>query len=152
MKKSDILICGFMYAFSLFSLALTQEFPREARYYPEFVIGLLVILTTVRVMFMFRDYRGSHEIINDIPVVFDGFLPRQFWVLFGLFLVFFVLLQLIGFYPAAMIYLFLSLKYFRIRPLYIVLILVVMAGLIFGTFDTFLNVPLPKGMLLEDFL
>lgn len=152
MKKSDILICGFMYAFSLFFLALTQEFPEEARYYPEFVIGLLLVLTTVRVMFMFRDYRGSHEIVNDIPAVFDGFLPRQFWVLFGLFLVFFVLLQLIGFYPAAMIYLFLSLKYFRIRPLYIVLILVVMAGLIFGTFDMFLNVPLPQGMLFEDLL
>lgn len=49
MKKSDIYICGFMYAFSFFFLYLTQSFPLGARHYPHFVIGLLLLLTTVRV-------------------------------------------------------------------------------------------------------
>ena len=57
MKKSDIYICGFMYAFSFFFLYLTQSFPLGARHYPHFVIGLLLLLTTVRVGQMVRDYR-----------------------------------------------------------------------------------------------
>ena len=55
MKKSDIYICGFMYAFSFFFLYLTQSFPLGARHYPHFVIGLLLILTSVRVGQMVRD-------------------------------------------------------------------------------------------------
>ena len=67
MKKSDIYICGFMYAFSFFFLYLTQSFPLGARHYPHFVIGLLLILTTVRVGQMVRDYRREKTSENDMP-------------------------------------------------------------------------------------
>jgi len=152
MKKSDIYICGFMYLFSAFFLYLTQEFPLGARHYPHFVIGLLVLLTTIRVGHMFRDYRREHKVINDLPEIFDGFLPKQFWVMFGAFILFFVLMYFVGFYPAALVYLLLCLFYFKIRPLYIFLVLAGMLILVFATFDTFLNVPLPMGELLEDLL
>lgn len=152
MKKSDIYICGFMYAFSAFFLYLTQSFPLGARHYPHFVIGLLVLLTTIRVGHMFRDYRKEGRVVNDMPEVFQDFLPKQFWVMFGAFVLFFILMYFIGFYPAALVYLLLCLVYFKIRPLYIVLVLAGMLLLIFGTFDSFLNVPLPMGELLEDFI
>ena len=152
MKKSDIYICGFMYLFSFFFLYLTQDFPVQARHYPHFVIGLLLLLTTIRMGYIFRDYRRSHCVIDDRGEVFEGFLPKQFWVMFGAFLLFFVLMYVAGFYVAALAYLFLCLRYFKIEMKYILLILVCMAALIYGTFDVFLNVPLPKGMIMEEFL
>ena len=94
MKKSDIYICGFMYLFSFFFLYLTLDFPEPARHYPYFVIGLLLLLTTVRMSHLFRDYRREHKVINDSAEVFDGFLPKQFWVMFAAFLLFFLLMYL----------------------------------------------------------
>lgn len=152
MKKSDILICGFMYLFSFFFLYLTMDFPLPARHYPYFVIGLLLILTTVRVSHMVRDYRRSHEIINDMGDVFEGFLPKQFYIMFAAFLLFFVLMYFIGFYPAALMYLLVCLLHFKIPIRHMILVLIGMVALIYGTFDIFLNVPLPDGILIEEFL
>lgn len=95
MKKSDIYICSFMYAFSAFFLYLTQSFPLGARHYPHFVIGLLVLLTTIRMGHMFCDYRREGKVVNDMPEIFDGFLPKQFWVMFGAFVLFFLLMYFI---------------------------------------------------------
>ena len=72
MKKSDIYICGFMYLFSFVFLYLTLDFPEPARHYPYFVIGLLLLLTTVRMSHLFRDYRREHKVINDSAEVFVG--------------------------------------------------------------------------------
>ena len=152
MKKSDILICGFMYLFSFFFLYCTMDFPVKARSYPYFVIGLLLLLTTVRVSHMVRDYRREHRIINDMNEVFDGFLPRQFRVMFFAFILFFILMYFLGYYIAALIYLLGCLFYFHIPKKHIVLVLVCMMALIYGTFDVFLNVPLPEGVILEEFL
>lgn len=152
MKKSDIYICGFMYAFSFFFLYLTQSFPLGARHYPHFVIGLLLILTSVRVGQMVRDYRREKTSENDMSVLFDGFMPKQFWTMFAAFILYFVMMYLVGFYPASLVYLLFCLKFFKIRPLYILLVLAGMVVLVFGTFDLFLNVPLPMGMLIEDLL
>lgn len=152
MKKSDILICGFMYLFSFFFLYFTMDFPVKARSYPYFVIGLLLLLTTVRVSHMVRDYRREHRIIDDMSEVFDGFLPRQFRVMFFAFILFFILMYFLGFYIAALIYLLGCLFYFHIPKKHIVLVLVCMMALIYGTFDVFLNVPLPEGVILEEFL
>ena len=111
MKKSDILICSFMYLFSFFFLYFTMDFPVKARSYPYFVIGLLIILTTVRVSHMVRDYRREHKVINDMGEVFDGFLPRQFRVMFSAFILFFILMYFLGFYIAAFMYLLVCLLF-----------------------------------------
>ena len=143
MKKSDIFICGFMYLFSFFFLYLTMDFPPPARKYPYFVIGLLLILTTVRVSHIVRDYRREHKVINDMGIVFEGFLAKQFFIMVFAFLLFFVLMYFIGFYPAAFCYLLIR---------YMIFVLVGMAVLVYGTFDVFLNVPLPEGIIVEEFL
>ena len=135
-----------MYLFSFFFLYLTLDFPEPARHYPYFVIGLLLLLTTV------RDYRREHKIISDSSQVFDGFLPKQFWVMFAAFLLFFLLMYLFGFYIASIVYIFICLRFFRIEMKYILLVLICMAALIYGTFDVFLNVPLPEGIIMEEFL
>lgn len=101
---------------------------------------------------MVRDYRREKTSENDMPVLFDGFMPKQFWTMFAVFILYFVMMYLVGFYPASLVYLLFCLKFFKIRPLYILLVLAGMVVLVFGTFDLFLNVPLPMGMLIEDLL
>ena len=101
---------------------------------------------------LFRDYRREHKIISDSSQVFDGFLPKQFWVMFSAFLLFFLLMYLFGFYIASIVYIFICLRFFRIKMKYIFLVLICMAALIYGTFDVFLNVPLPEGIIMEEFL
>lgn len=152
MKISDIFICGFMYLFAFFFLYLTMDFPPLARKYPYFVIGLLLILTTVRVSHIVRDYRREHKIINDIGIVFEGFLAKQFFIMVFTFLLFFVLMYFIGFYPAAFCYILICLRFFHIPIRYIIFVVVGMAMLVYGTFDVFLNVPLPEGIIVEKFL
>ena len=49
-------------------------------------------------------------------------------------------------------YIFICLRFFRIKMKYIFLVLICMAALIYGTFDVFLNVPLPDGIIMEEFL
>lgn len=141
-----------MYLFSFFFLYLTLDFPEPARHYPYFVIGLLLVLTTVRVGHLFRDYRREHTVISDSGEVFAGFLPKQFWGMFVAFIIFFVLMYLFGFYIASLVYIFLCLRFFKIQMKYILLVLICMAALIYGTFDVFLNVPLPDGIIMEEFL
>lgn len=84
--------------------------------------------------------------------VFDGFLPRQFRVMFSAFILFFILMYFLGFYIAAFMYLLVCLFYFHIPKKHIILVLVCMMALIYGTFDVFLNVPLPDGVIVEEFL
>lgn len=150
--KNQIFISADSCIFLIFFLYLTLDFPEPARHYPYFVIGLLLLLTTVRMSHLFRDYRREHKVINDSAEVFDGFLPKQFWVMFAAFLLFFLLMYLFGFYIASIVYIFICLRFFRIKMKYIFLVLICMAALIYGTFDVFLNVPLPDGIIMEEFL
>lgn len=150
--KNQIFISADSCIFSHFLLYLTLDFPEPARHYPYFVIGLLLLLTTVRMSHLFRDYRREHKVINDSAEVFDGFLPKQFWIMFAAFLLFFLLMYLFGFYIASIVYIFICLRFFRIKMKYIFLVLICMAALIYGTFDVFLNVPLPDGIIMEEFL
>lgn len=64
----------------------------------------------------------------------------------------FFLMYLFGFYIASIVYIFICLRFFRIKMKYIFLVLICMAALIYGTFDVFLNVPLPDGIIMEEFL
>ncbi len=152
MKRTDLCICVFMYLFSAFFLFETQKFPEGARHYPHFVIGLLVLLTTVRMTDMVKVYFEEKRVENDVHVAFKGFLPGQFWTMFAAFLGFFALMYFFGFYVASVIYILFCLQYFRIPKKYMALVLLVMLVLTYFTFSWFLNVPLPKGEILGEFL
>ena len=152
MKRTDLCICAFMYLFSGFFLTETQKFPPETRHYPHFVIGLLLLLTTVRLGQMVMQYLADKKVENDVPEAFKGFLPKQFWVMFVAFLGFFVLMYFFGFYVASLVYILFCLHFFHIPKKYMALVLLVMLVLTYFTFSWFLNVPLPKGEILGEFL
>ena len=152
MKRTDLYICIFMYLFCAFFQHETQKFPEGARHYPYFVIGLLFLLTTVRLWDMAQQYLKNRCVVNDVPETFQGFLPKQFWTMFAAFLGFFVLMHFFGFYLASLIYILFCLNYFKIPKKHVVLVLIVMLALTYFTFGWFLNVPLPKGEILGEFL
>lgn len=152
MKRTDLYICIFMYLFCAFFQHETQKFPEGARHYPHFVIGLLFLLTTVRLWDMAQQYLKNRCVVNDVPETFQGFLPKQFWTMFAAFLVFFALMHFFGFYLASLIYILFCLHYFKIPKKHVVLVLIVMLALTYFTFGWFLNVPLPKGEILGEFL
>ena len=72
--------------------------------------------------------------------------------MFAAFLGFFVLMYFFGFYVASLIYILFCLQYFKIPKKYMALVLLVMLVLTYFTFSWFLNVPLPKGEILGEFL
>ena len=152
MKRTDLYICIFMYLFCAFFQHETQKFPEGARHYPHFVIGLLFLLTTVRLWDMAQQYLKNRCVVNDVPETFQGFLPKQFWTMFAAFLVFFALMHFFGFYLASLIYILFCLHYFKIPKKHVVLVLIAMLALTYFTFGWFLNVPLPKGEILGEFL
>ena len=152
MKRTDLYICIFMYLFCAFFQHETGKFPEGARHYPYFVIGLLFLLTTVRLYDMAKQYMKERCVVNDVPETFKGFLPKQFWTMFGAFLGFFALMYFFGFYLASLVYILFCLHYFKIPKKHVVLVLIVMLALTYFTFGWFLNVPLPKGEILGEFL
>ena len=97
-------------------------------------------------------YLKDKKMTNDVPEAFRGFQPKQFWTMFAAFLVFFVLMYFFGFYVASLVYILFCLHYFRIRAKYVAMVLLVMLVLTYFTFSWFLNVPLPKGEILSEFL
>ena len=152
MKRTDLYICIFMYLFCAFFQHETQKFPEGARHYPHFVIGLLFLLTTVRLWDMAHQYLKNRCVVNDVPETFKGFLPKQFWTMFAAFLGFFVLMHFFGFYLASLVYILFCLHYFKIPKKHVVLVMIVMLALTYFTFGWFLNVPLPKDEILGEFL
>lgn len=152
MKKSELCVVIFMLGFCGFFYAQTLELPPAAQSYPKFVIGLLAVTTVLQLIKMVVSCHGRIAVANDLAEVWKGFLPKQFFVMAGGCVAFFIAMFLIGFYPAAILYLGGMLLFFHIPAKYTVLTLVVLMVLIYVVFSEFLNVPLPPGELLSEFL
>ena len=152
MKKSEFSVVLFMLVFCGFFYYQTVQLPPEAQSYPKFVISLLAVLSVLQLVKMVVGCHGKMAIVNDDAEVWKGFLPKQFFTFFGGCILFFILMHFIGFYPATLLFLIGMLKYFHINNKIIVLTLVVMMTMIYVMFTTFLNVPLPEGELLGEFM
>ena len=126
--------------------------PAEAQSYPKFVIGLLAVLSVLQLVKMLVGCHGKLAIINDDAEVWKGFLPKQFFTFLCACILFFIFMYFIGFYPASLLFLIGMLKYFHIHNKIIILTLIVMLVMIYVVFTTFLNVPLPEGELMGEFL
>lgn len=63
----------------------------------------MTVLTLMQLVKMVVSSRGSHKVVNDLPEVWKGFLPRQFFTFFLGCVGFFVLMYFVGFYLSAII-------------------------------------------------
>jgi putative tricarboxylic transport membrane protein len=152
MKKSELAVVIFMLAFCGFFYVQTFALPKAAQSYPLFVITLLAVLSVLQLIKMVVSCHGHLTVVDDTGTVWKDFLPKQFFTFFIASILFFVAMFFIGFYPTAIIYMALIMKFFHIPAKYSILTIVILMSLIYGVFSEALNVPLPVGELLYDYL
>ncbi len=146
MKKSDISLTAAMYGIILFFFCILMQYKPEVRIYPLFVMAVLFILNTAYLVKSLAVYVREKKFENDFKEAFKDFVPKQFFVIFLVSLVFIILVSIIGFYPATFLYLLGTLLFLKVRVLYIAVTIVTFAIIIYGAFSLFLHVPLPSGM------
>ncbi|MEG1658123.1 MAG: tripartite tricarboxylate transporter TctB family protein [Oscillibacter sp.] len=148
MKKTDLGVVGFMYAVCIIFFALTQQIKVEARAYPTFVIILLFALTTLFVVQLFFEAKRS-GVISGVKEVFDGFIPKQFFIVFAMILLYLVAMYCIGFYISTVIFIVSSLLFLKVPKWQIILTTLAIIALVYGAFTLFLGVKLPMGLLFK---
>ena len=148
MKKSDIILIAAVYAITAFFFIMVLQYPSDVRIYPIFIMVVLVVLTTMHLIECLVKFAREKKIENDIPILFEHFKAKQFFIVFALLLAYVVLINVLGFYVSSLLFIAGTLIFFKIKPLYIVITTAVFLVLIYGGFSTFLHVPLPRGLLL----
>jgi len=151
MKKSDLIVVALMYAVCVLFACLTTGLKPEAQTYPWFVIAILFVLTTMYVVKMIFDAK-KHGVESGFAEIFEGFLPKQFWPVAIMTLLYVVVMYFMGFYVATLLYLVAVLLYLKIPKWQILIILVVMFILTYGAFTMFLKVKLPQGVWMKQIL
>lgn len=148
MKRSDIGVTVIIYAFTLFFLVMTLDLPPDAQTYPLCLIGGLLVLNSLYLGRCLLKARGA-GIVNDLPEVFAGFQWKQFGVVCLSCVAYMIVMELVGFYAASVLYLAGMLLYLGVPHRHVLLTIVVMAAMIYGVFSLFLRVPLPVGLLFK---
>lgn len=148
MKKTDLGVVGFMYAVCALFFALTQQIKAEARAYPTFVIVLLFALTTLFVVQLVLEAKRS-GVTSGVKEVFDGFVPKQFFVIFVMVIAYLVAMYCIGFYISTVVFIVGSLLFLKVPKWQIALTTLSIIALVYGAFTLFLGVKLPLGLLFK---
>ena len=108
MKKTDIGVVAFVYAVALFFLSMTLKLPKPAQAYPLFIM-LLLGLTTLYVaqMVIGAKKKGVESGMED----FKDFLPKQFFPVLAMIIVYLVLMYFVGFYISTALFMVVSLLF-----------------------------------------
>lgn len=151
MTRSDLGVVALIYATSLLFLYLTLQLTPAAQIYPLCLISGLALLNTlyfIKCLYkLAKDRNLGSRLINDLPEIFKGFQPIQFFFVAATCVAYILCLYYLGFYLSSFIYLILVMWWLRVKWLQLCLTVVVMGCLIYGVFTLFLKVPLPKGII-----
>ena len=150
MKKSDIGVCLAMYAVCAFFLYMTLQLPQSAQIYPLCVIALLAGLTTLHVINMVLG--AIREGVTSGLEDFSNFVPSQFFTLLIMILAYIAIMPYIGFYASSILFMTVSLLFLRVKVWQIVLAEIAIFVLVYCAFTLFLEVRLPEGSLVEEWL
>lgn len=146
-KKSDIPVVCIIYAIAIAFLIMTLQLPEAAQVYPMVLISALILVNTLYLIRTFLHYRQNHHIENDYPIVFNGFLPVQFFGVFAAVALYLVLMYFFGYYISTVLYLAGSLLFLKVPMKYNLMTVVVMVVMVAVVFSYFLKVPLPTGLI-----
>lgn len=147
MKKTDIGVVAFIYAVCALFLVMTLRLPTAAQTYPLFIIILLAALTTLYVAQMFRAAKKSG--VTTGLEDFEGFLPKQFFPILGMVVLYLVIMYFAGFYIATLVFMAACLLFLKVPKWQIVLSTAVILVLVYCAFTLFLKVKLPMGLLFK---
>ena len=146
MKKTDIGVVVFMYAFCAFFYAYSTSISDSSKNYPLFTITLLFGLTTLYLIQMILAAR-KFGVESGVDTVFAGFKALQFTLSLVLTIVYFFLVKYLGFFSATTLFMIASFIYLKVPVLHSAIALVAMNLLIYLAFVQFLGVRLPSGIL-----
>lgn len=145
MKKSDIGLISAIYGITAFFFVLVIQYKPEVRIYPFFVMAVLCTLNTVFLIKQLVAFAKTKKVENDYKTIFKQFELKQFTVVFLFSLTYVCVIDIIGFYPASLLYLIGTLLFLKVHILSIALTLILFGSVIFIAFSKFLRVPLPSG-------
>lgn len=145
MKKTDIGVVAFMYAVCALFLSMTLKLKPAAQTYPLFIIALLAGLTTLHVIQMIR--AAKREGVTSGWEDFADFVPRQFFPVLAMIIVYLVLMYFTGFYLSTLIFMVTCLLYLKVPKLHTIITTAVIILLVYCAFTLFLKVKLPAGLL-----
>ncbi|MEG1632868.1 MAG: tripartite tricarboxylate transporter TctB family protein [Oscillospiraceae bacterium] len=148
MKKTDLGVVGFMYSICVLFFVMTQQIKFEARAYPTFVIILLFSLTTIFVVQLVFEAKRS-GVTSGVTEVFEGFLPKQFFIVFVMIIGYLIGMYFIGFYISTLAFIVLCLLFLKVPKWQIILSALFIIALVYGAFTLFLGVKLPIGLLFK---
>ena len=97
MKKTDIGVVGFMYAVCAFFFLMSRDLKKGARIYPLCIIAILFLLTTGYVVEMLFAAK-KNGVTSGIPEIFEGFQPKQFFIVLGMLIAYLIGMYFVGFY------------------------------------------------------
>ena len=149
MKKSDIPVVCIIYAIAIAFLFMTLNLPEAAQVYPLVLISALIFVNTLYLIRTFLSYRKDHRIEDDYPIVFKGFLVKQFFGVFFSIIGYLVLMYFFGYYVSTVVYLAGSLLFLKVPMRYNIMTVIVMVVMVAVVFSTFLKVPLPAGLFFQ---
>jgi len=147
MKKTDIGVVGFMYGVCILFYVLSLDLKPEAQTYPHFIMLVLAILTTMYVIQMI--VQAKRNGVSSGLEIFEGFLPKQFFVVLAMIIGYLILMYLVGFYISTVLLMVACLLFLRVPTWQIIISTLVIIGLIYGAFTLFLGVKLPVGLLFK---
>lgn len=147
MKKTDIGVMAFMYGVCLMFLVMTLRLPAAAQTYPLFIIVLLAGLTTVYAvqMVIAAKKKGVTSGLED----FADFLPKQFFPVLAMAILYLVVMYFAGFYIATLLFMAVCLLFLKVPKWQILLSVAVILALVYCAFTLFLQVRLPVGLLFK---
>lgn len=147
MKRSDFPVVSIIYAIGFTFLIATLQLPEAAQTYPLVLITALLFLNTLYLIRSFLSFRRAQRIENDMPVIFHGFLFKQFAGVFVWCLAYLVMMYFLGYYLSTVLFLVGSLLFMRVNIMHIAMTTVVFGIMVWAVFSQFLHVPLPVGVL-----
>ena len=121
---------------------------KGARIYPLCIIAILFLLTTGYVVEMLFAAK-KNGVTSGIPEIFEGFQPKQFFIVLGMLIAYLIGMYFVGFYLATIVLMAASLLYLRVPKWQILISTIVIIGLVYGAFTMFLGVKLPVGLLFK---
>lgn len=126
---------------------MTLRLPAAAQTYPLFIIVLLAALTTLYVAQMVRAAKKSG--VTTGLEDFQGFLPKQFFPILGMVVLYLVVMYFAGFYIATLVFMAACLLFLKVPKWQILLSTAVILALVYCAFTLFLKVKLPVGLLFK---
>lgn len=148
MRKTDIGVVGFMYGVCALFLFMCMDLKKEAQIYPLCIIALLFVLTSLYVVQMIIAAK-KEGVTSGVKEIFQGFQPKQFFVVLGMLILYLVGMYYLGFYITTIALMLGCLLFLKVPKWQILIATVVIIALVYGAFTLFLGVKLPVGLLFK---